>query len=183
MLSQSPGAHGEVASRVKAIIGRSEGLFSVDIQNLVFYADCKAVEKHNGRFTDFEFKPMMYGAHSEGLSDMIKDLSESVDGIFTETAIRDGTTDRKYSYVGRIDIHPEVGSFVDSVIEETKQYDTSEMTRISKENYLYNQASRGESLSFPSYREALEEDSELHSVTGSYKPDPCQPDWVFPLSQ
>lgn len=173
----------DVAERIKGLIKfSSKGLFSVEIQKLMFYADCKAVEKYNSRFSDIEYKPKMYGAYSEELNGIINQVSDNSDGVFTETSIRNGTTDKQYSYIGELSLNSDVVSFIKIVIEDTKNKSISDLTKISKENYIYEQAGRGEPLSFSKYRNKLESgDGPVNDITGSYSPDPEEIEWGYPL--
>jgi uncharacterized protein YwgA len=173
----------DVAERVKGIIKHSsKGLFSVEIQKIMFYADCKAVEKYNSRFSNIEYKPKMYGAYSEELSKIINQMPDISDGVFTETSIRNGTTDKKYSYIGELNLNSDVESFIREVIEDTKNKSISDLTKISKDNYIYEQADRGEPLSFSKYRSKLESgDGPVNAITESYSPDPKEIEWGYPL--
>lgn len=167
-----------VLQPIEAVLSLSEeGRFSVEVQKILFYSDMYAVEKFGGRLTQADYKPMMYGAYSDHISEGLEKLASEREDIITRTDLRDGNTDTSYIHLGETSFGIE--DFVQDVLTRISDMTIEELTEFSKMNYLYREADSGEILSFEEYEEALESGEVEPMIIDSTDCEQVEkPDWL-----
>lgn len=175
--------------RIKCILNKSPGsLSSIQIQKIMFYADCYCVEKFGRRFSKVDYLPMMYGAYSEEIKQAIERVVQE-DEIKSTKTTRDGARRKVYKYnSSEMDTPEDFNEFVDDIIEQTERMTTNELTDMSKQNYLYRKTDPKDRLSFKQYFESLKNTEASPVATDKIsddgfpiKDDDQPPEWTYPL--
>lgn len=148
----------EIRERVERVIkgflskDHYDGLFETRIQKLIFYSEVYTIVHYRRRVTEAVYRPYMYGAYSENVSDILS----TMDGVKRNRIIRHGNRTIQYSIKGPISNDDSTSKIIDKVHKETKFTDTSDLAQFSKDSYLFENTKYDHEMQFEEFAEALD---------------------------
>lgn len=142
---------------VKWFLNQYKYLHEYRLQKLIYLAELIAIELDGSRLTSVDFKPYMYGSYSEELPDTLDGLKGE---ITVKPDMHHGKSVSVYRYNGDANIASKsVKTILEGANKISRSKSNEELAKWSKESWLYENTSFGETMNFDRYRQRLESDS------------------------
>lgn len=140
---------------IKDLLSHCNGMFAVRIQKTLFCADLYSVERYAARVTTAKYIPQMYGAYSKDIRAALDQLENEIP---TTTANRKGKPTTRYKYDSSISSET-IGrgrkQVISRMFQATMTLSEEDLTEISKDNWLINDAEYDQPLDFQKYSEKI----------------------------
>lgn len=137
----------DLESLIKYILSQHRFLHEYRLQKLVYLSELVSQFEDYGRITDAEFKPYMYGAYSDDISDSLSDLASDED-VNTSPDMWHGELTTAYHWEGSSPPEIEEKELLDRVIEVARSKSNDELATWSKDTWLFEETDFGEAMDF-----------------------------------
>jgi uncharacterized protein YwgA len=144
-----------------------DGLFETRIQKLIFYTEVYSVVHYRKRVTEATYKPFMYGAYSEDVRDVLKEMEE----VDRTRKIRHGKRTVEYSLVNWDREDDDAISRIVRKIHNSTKNTSSALARFSKDSWLFENTEYNHPMQFDEFVEALDENPEIEESVLEQVPD------------
>ncbi|NLV10698.1 DUF4065 domain-containing protein [Halomicrobium mukohataei] len=154
---------------IRGFLSRNEFLHEFRLQKLIYLAELVAQKEHERRLTDADYKPFMFGAYSEDVSNQLEDIESEAN---TRAATHHGKVVTEFLDP---DQEPETSSEVEDILDkvqnhvQAKKISSKDFGQWSKESWLYENTPFEREMSFERYqteaRDALDEDLDPFGLT------------------
>lgn len=138
----------ELEDLIKYILSEHRFLHEFRLQKLVYLVELTSQCHNEDTLTDAEFKPYMYGAYSEDISNKLDNIDS---GIRKSVDKRHGELTNAYHWEGSEGPSVEDSDLIDRVIQAVRSKSNDELASWSKETGLFENTPYGEPMKFSDY--------------------------------
>ncbi|ELZ35186.1 type II toxin-antitoxin system antitoxin SocA domain-containing protein [Halorubrum distributum] len=156
---------------IRGFLSKYKFLHEYRLQKLIYFAELFATESKDSRLTEADFKPFMYGAYSEDVSEKLEEM-ESEPDVATKTDMHHGKTVTAYlgQDIDESDVDPDAMDIISQVHPSTQSESNEDLAQASKQSWLYQETPYSSEMDFDEYREKLD-DGEINSDIDRFFPD------------
>lgn len=144
----------DLAVILKQLLFITDGLYEIEIHQLVYNIDLLILENYERRILDVEYTPDYHGVYSVNVSMALQKLSESHE-IEAIADRYEGEPVTRYNRSKPVQIDKDLGLVIDKVLSEIDRCDMESLIKRSREQWARENTDFGESIDLTGYRKRI----------------------------